>query len=327
MINIFVTYRCNLACSYCFAKELYGEYPNDLAEADFDRLLAWMQGASLPAAAFIGGEPTLHPRLVEMVQRTAESGISTVLFTNGIFPEELVDKLMPHVSNFVVNYNDPSLYTDAQSERLHANLSRIAAFEARLTFSKNFSSQYREFEYLLEGAEKYSVRSVRYDISRPSISSTNDHFTNDDTRNIISHIVRFVKQCESREIKTGLDCSVRLCDLNIEDRNYLERVSMKFSGICHPSIDIHPDLSASYCLPMRDVVVPNVTKFASQDAIMWHFADQVRPIRQFNVSTDCLDCKDFMRRCQGGCMALRRSSRPLEQISPSPSHTLEVDKS
>jgi len=309
MINIFVTYRCNLSCSYCFAKELHGEYPKDLDRESFARLLKWMHGSFLPSAAFIGGEPTLHPDLPEMVRLTVESGISPVLFTNGIFPAELVDKLTPYVSNFVVNYNDPSLYTKAQAELLHENLTRISESEARLTFSKNFSSQYSEFDYILEGAEKYGVASIRYDISRPSISASNDHFTDSDTRRIISHIVRFVKQCEARGIRTGLDCSVRLCDLNIEDRNYLERVSMKFSGICHPSIDIHPDLSASYCLPMRDVCVPDVTQFPNQEALMWHFADMVRPIRQGNVSTECLNCKDFMRRCQGGCMSLRRRSR------------------
>lgn len=326
MINIFVTYRCNLFCSYCFAKELHGEYPNDLDEARFSKLLKWMQSAQLPSVAFIGGEPTLHPGLTDMVRRTAEAGISTVLFTNGIFPLELVDLLVPHVSNFVVNYNDPSMYTETQGARLHRNLACIAESDARLTFSKNFSNQYSEYEYLLEGAEKYGVTSVRYDISRPSVSASNDHFTNDDTRRIISHIVRFVKQCEGRGIRTGLDCSVRLCDLKVEDRNYLERVSMKFSGVCHPSIDVHPDLSASYCLPMRDVVVPDVTEFASQDALMWHFAEQVRPIRQANVSTNCLECKDFMRRCQGGCMALRRSSGAQELVASTQAQALEVEE-
>ncbi|MEF2229614.1 MAG: radical SAM protein [Pseudodesulfovibrio sp.] len=316
MINLFVTYRCNLACSYCFARELHGEYPEDLSEANFERLLAWMSGASLPAAAFIGGEPTLHPRLADMVRRTALAGISVVLFTNGLFPEGLVEGLAGSVSNYVVNYNDPSLYTDAQRERLHANLERMAASNSRLTFSKNFSSRYLEWEYLVEGAERYGVRAVRYDISRPSVSGGNDHFTNDDTRAIVSHIVRFVKACETRNIRTGLDCSIRLCDLKVEDRRYLERVSMKFSGVCHPSIDIHPDLSASYCLPMRDVCVPDVTAFAGRDALMWHFAEQVRPIRQANVSTDCLDCRDFMRRCQGGCMALRRASGRQLSIAP-----------
>lgn len=308
MINIFVTYRCNLSCSYCFAKELQGEYPDDLSETNFARLLKWMHESRLPSAAFIGGEPTLHPRLPDMVRQAEESGISTVLFTNGIFPAELVDRLMPHVANFVVNYNHPSLYTEGQTARLHENLRRITESDARLTFSKNFSSQYSEYDYLLKGAEEYGVSSIRYDISRPSISAANDHFTDADTRRIISHIVSFVKQCEARGIRTGLDCSVRLCDLKVEDRNYLERVSMKFSGICHPSIDIHPDLSASYCLPMRDVAVPDVTQFPNQEALMWHFADMVRPLRQGNVSTECLDCKDFMRRCQGGCMSLRRGS-------------------
>ncbi|QGY40558.1 radical SAM protein [Pseudodesulfovibrio cashew] len=312
MINLFVTYRCNLACSYCFARELHADFSEDLDEARFTRLLGWMRGSSIPAAAFIGGEPTLHPGLADMVRRTAESGISVVLFTNGVFPGGLLDELLPYVSNFVVNYNDPSLYTQSQRDRLHGNLDYIAESDSRLTFSKNFSSRYCEYDYLLEGAEAYGVRSIRYDISRPSISASNDHFTDDDTRRIISHIVRFVKACEGRGIRTGLDCSVRLCDLDLADRNYLERVSMKFSGVCHPSIDIHPDLSASYCLPMRDVTVPDVTEFASQDALMWHFAELVRPIRQANVSKDCLDCKDFMRRCQGGCMALRRTERPAK---------------
>lgn len=326
MINIFVTYRCNLTCSYCFARELQGEYPEDLTEANFGKLLAWMKGAQLPAAAFIGGEPTLHPRLADMVKRTAEAGISTVLFTNGTFAPGLADMLIPYVANFVVNYNEPSMYTEAQAGRLHENLAHIADSGARLTFSKNFSGQHCEYEYLLEGCARYGVQSVRYDISRPSISAANDHFTNDDTRRIISHIVRFVKGCEAQGVRTGLDCSVRLCDLRVEDRNYLERVSMKFSGVCHPSIDVHPDLSASYCLPMRDIIVPDVTEFSGQDALMWHFAERVRSIRQNNVSTDCLDCKDFMRRCQGGCMALRRAARETSPV-PGPACEAEVNKS
>lgn len=312
MINIFVTYRCNLACSYCFAKDLLGEYPDDLTQERFHTLLEWMRGAALPAAAFIGGEPTLHPCLSDHLRQTAEAGIATVLFTNGIFPGRLVQELTPHVSNFVINYNDPSMYTTFQQERLHENLTMLRDSGARISFSKNFSHEYQDYQYLLKGCERYGVESVRYDISRPSVSAGNDHFTDTDTRQVISHIVGFVKQCEVRGIRTGLDCSVRLCDLKIEDRKYLERVSMKFSGICHPSIDIHPDLSASYCLPMRDVAVSDVTAFAGQDALMWHFAEMVRPIRQANVSTDCLECKDFMRRCQGGCMALRRASDPVE---------------
>jgi len=308
MINLFVTYRCNLACPYCFARELHASHPADMTPEDFERLLAWMSRASLPAAAFIGGEPTLHPNLVDMVRRTAEAGISPVLFTNGLFDTALADELAPLIANFVVNANDPSIYTEAQRTRLDATLTRLVELGAHLTFSKNFSSRFCDYEHLLQACERYGVTSVRYDISRPSHGGGNDHFVLDDTRRIMSHIVGFVKACEARGIRTGLDCSVRLCDLKGEDRSYLERVSMKFTGICHPSIDIHPDLSASYCLPMHGMSVPDVTEFSDHTALMWHLAEMVRPVRRANVLPDCLDCKDFMRRCQGGCMALRQAA-------------------
>ena len=110
MINLFVTYRCNLACSYCFAKDLQTEFPRDLSPEDFDRFLGWMRHAGTQSMAFIGGEPTLHPDLAGMIKRTAEAGIAVVLFSNGLFSVELADRIAPHVSNFVINYNQPSLY-------------------------------------------------------------------------------------------------------------------------------------------------------------------------------------------------------------------------
>lgn len=316
MINLFVTYRCNLTCSYCFARDLQRDYPQDLAEADFVRLLDWMRSAGIPAVAFIGGEPTLHPGLLSMIERTVDAGISVVLFTNGLFAPAMADRLASLVSNFVINYNDPSLYPPSLGGRLHVVLERLRDRGARMTFSKNFSARHRDYEHVLEGCARHGVTTVRYDISRPSISGGNDHFLDRDMPEIISHIVGFVKKCEERGIRTGLDCSVKLCELRVEDRRYLERVSMKFSGVCHPSIDIHPDLSASYCLPMRDISVPDVTAFAGPDELMWHFAEKVRPLRQINVSRDCFDCADFMRRCQGGCMALRRASASPPAPSP-----------
>ena len=139
MINLFVTYRCNLACSYCFARDLQPEFPGDLSEQDFDRLLDWMRGAGVPSVAFIGGEPTLHPRLADMVERTAGAGIAVVLFSNGLFSTELAQRLAPLVSNFVINYNEPALYAPAQQARLGETLACLKDLGAHMAFSKNFS--------------------------------------------------------------------------------------------------------------------------------------------------------------------------------------------
>ena len=316
MINIFITYRCNLACSYCFARDLQKDFPRDMAPEDFARLLEWIRQAAPPAVAFIGGEPTLHPRLPEMIDQVSRAGSAPVLFTNGLFDPGLAPELAGMVENFVVNYNEPSCYAPGQAKRLQENLDALHEMGAKITFSKNFSREYSDYGYLLEALDRYGVKAVRYDISRPSASGSNDHFTLDDTRAIMSRVVGFVKTCERRGVRTGLDCSVRLCDLADDDRLYLERVSTKFTGVCHPSVDIHPDLSASYCLPLRHIAVRDVTRFADHNALQWHFAQTARPLRLENVSASCLDCKDFMRRCQGGCLALCR--KPAQADLPHP---------
>ncbi|MEJ2041287.1 MAG: radical SAM protein, partial [Desulfosarcinaceae bacterium] len=134
-----VTYRCQLRCDYCFARELQDEYADDMSRENFQRLLGWMRGRGLASAGFIGGEPTLHPLLPDMIEATAEAGILPVLFTNALFSEDLAHQLSRSVSNFVVNYNDPAFYTRRQQKRRDAALSRLFQAGARITFSKNFS--------------------------------------------------------------------------------------------------------------------------------------------------------------------------------------------
>ncbi|GAB7079340.1 radical SAM protein [Megalodesulfovibrio paquesii] len=312
MINLFVTYRCNLACPYCFARPLAAQHPEHMSAQAFGAFLDWASRAGVPAVAFLGGEPTLHPRLAEMIEATTDAGIAAVLFSNGLLSREqarrLIPRLVPRVSNFVINYNDPAGYSRSQQQALHESLAELQDVGARITFSKNFSPQQCDWEYLLEGIERYGVTAVRYDISRPAAGGSNEFCRPEAARALLREVVAFVRACEARGVRTGLDCSVRLCDLDPEDRRYLEQVSMKFRGICHPSMDVHPDLSASYCLPMQDVQVPDVTAFPDAPALMRHFAQAVRPLRTGQAPTGCAGCQEFMRRCQGGCLALLRAT-------------------
>lgn len=306
MINIFVTYRCNLKCPYCFARDLRAEHEQDMSMTDFERLLDWMKGAGVTAVGFIGGEPTLHPSLPIMLQKTREIGIAVTLFSNGLFPSDLVPNITPYVDNFVINYNDPRIYASQfQEDQLHQNLKQLFRKGCRLTFSKNFFEEHTNYDYLIEGAKQYGVRNIRYDISRPSRKGVNVHYAAGDTSGLMKKILCFVRECENEGIKTGMDCCMKNCDLREADRRYLERVSMKFTGFCHPSIDIQPNLSASYCLPMSHIKVPEVTAFSSRESLLHHFATMVRPFRFKNISQECNSCRFFKTRCQGGCLATK----------------------
>jgi len=296
-----------------------------MQERDFARLLDWMRNSASPAVAFLGGEPTLHPEISTMIRRTAEAGMTVTLFTNGLFSSELLPLLTPYVANFVVNFNDPEIYnTTQQYDLIHENLKRLSAANARITFSKNFAPGNTEYTYLLDGACRYGVDAIRYDISRPGNKGTNDYYEAQETSLLMDHIVTFVRDCAANNIKTGLDCCVKYCELSLENRSYLERVSMKLTGICHPSVDIHPDLSASYCLPMRHVTVDDVTAFSNSERLIHHFASMVRPFRFKNTPPQCEHCGDFRTRCQGGCMALRQDTTHCRATSESNQSIKEI---
>ena len=90
--HLYVTDRCNLDCHYCT------EFDNSAPHPDLDDLKRWITKIRELGCIRIGlqgGEPLLHPDIVEIVRHCAqENGLVTSMSTNG-FPltEELIQQL------------------------------------------------------------------------------------------------------------------------------------------------------------------------------------------------------------------------------------------
>jgi len=81
-MDLCVTNRCNLSCSFC--SEASGKTLRQ--EMNLDRQLSLIREAAelgLKTLHFSGGEPTLHEGLEKMVETAAESSICTRIITNG----------------------------------------------------------------------------------------------------------------------------------------------------------------------------------------------------------------------------------------------------
>lgn len=307
MLNLFITYNCNFHCDYCFVRGFGKKYPMYLEEEKFIKLCEWLKKNKVYSIGILGGEPTTHPKIVTMLKTLNEYAISPVLFTNGLFPKVMQEELAEYAANFVINYNDPKVYTEELWEHLHENIKGLKKLGARISFSKNFSRGTLDFNYLLEGAKKYGITNIRYDISRPSPLEANNYFNLDDTKMIIENIISFVKNCENEKIKTGLDCCVPFCYFDQQSLQYMKTVSTKFTGICHPSIDIQTDLSATYCIPMQQINVSDVTKFYGEIDLLGYLSNKVKKLRFEKKQKRCEECSMFGVQCQGGCLALKQA--------------------
>ena len=81
---------CNFRCGYCHARHLVGPMPVDETiplEAvllSLRRQRGWVDGVVIS-----GGEPTLHPDLMELIQLLRAEGVGVKLDTNGSRPDVL----------------------------------------------------------------------------------------------------------------------------------------------------------------------------------------------------------------------------------------------
>lgn len=80
--HLYLTDRCNLECAYC------NEYDNEAPHPETEKLKAWMrklQELGVGRLNFLGGEPLLHPDVVELVRHARSLGYFRVgMSTNGL---------------------------------------------------------------------------------------------------------------------------------------------------------------------------------------------------------------------------------------------------
>ncbi len=79
--EVAVTYRCNLACEFCYVGDPCGR---ELSTNDLKKILFKIyHEANVPSVSFTGGEPLLREDIVQLISYAAQIGLWTNLITNG----------------------------------------------------------------------------------------------------------------------------------------------------------------------------------------------------------------------------------------------------
>jgi len=76
-----ITYDCNNRCRWCYASPM-GFAKEMMPVGDAKRYLDLSKSLGITDVGLLGGEPTLHPGLVEIIRYAASIGIKICLYTN-----------------------------------------------------------------------------------------------------------------------------------------------------------------------------------------------------------------------------------------------------
>jgi len=154
-VSLSPSWVCNNACEFCTfgdrkfsleERQVKGLMPKETAKSIIDQLAQF----GIKGIIFTGGgEPTVHPNLIELMLYAKKRGLETALFTNGTFDPSLVEPLLRDVkprfvrvslnaadeaTHFKMTADDPddlSKYERSRSnfEKVVENLRRLAVYK------------------------------------------------------------------------------------------------------------------------------------------------------------------------------------------------------
>jgi radical S-adenosyl methionine domain-containing protein 2 len=89
-VNFHLFKPCDAACGFCFAT--FRDVAGQLSRDDAFRLIETLRAAGVEKLNFAGGEPTLHPRIGDLLHLARQLGMVTSIVTNGSRLERLLDR-------------------------------------------------------------------------------------------------------------------------------------------------------------------------------------------------------------------------------------------
>lgn len=78
-----ITRRCNLRCVHCYAAADGGPGGDELTTSEIMRTLDDLASFGCPVALLSGGEPLMHPDIVDIARHAVKVGMRAVISTNG----------------------------------------------------------------------------------------------------------------------------------------------------------------------------------------------------------------------------------------------------
>jgi len=319
--NVVLNSACNIRCEYCFAKEVIDSSSNEeLSLDDFQLILSFLKKSGRNDIGLLGGEPTLHSNFLQIIELLKENKFDFSVKSNALWNNKIKERFAELSServSFLLNINRPSFYTSKQWQRINDNLNSIIKFKK--TLSINIDRPEFEYEYILEMAEKFNVKYIRWSFAHPifdvSIKEIKQKYLEiGQYKETAGRILEFIRKAAKQNIMTLGDHSVILCMFNSEEIKEIHNLGGELNSKCEGTLDILQNLQVIFCLPMNSFF-PKVflKEFNSLDEIDVYFENRIKPLRIIEYPfNECKECQYASKdECHGGCLAHRNFTKDV----------------
>ncbi|MCI8640391.1 MAG: radical SAM protein [Clostridia bacterium] len=115
-MNVILTNQCNRNCIFCIARKNTNKTKNSfLSLSNVEKAIEFCKKEDIKTIALTGGEPTLHPNILEIAKMFRSNGFEVAIYTNYDFSEK-VKKLDGIVNRIFFSYYGQEMPRQANFE-------------------------------------------------------------------------------------------------------------------------------------------------------------------------------------------------------------------
>lgn len=315
--NLSISTICNQNCAYCFTVDhLVDGNPaaaqDPLTEQGFMPLDAFQQRveflkrSNIQDVRLLGGEPTLHPQFVELINRARAADMRVVVFTNGLVPEKALaalEGLSVDQCTIMVNVNQPS--EPGPDNLFHQRRETLRRLGERALPGVNIYRLDCDIDFLLSLIDETDCkRTIRLGMAQPCLTGENRHIHPNQYRAVAVKIVHLARLAAKVGVKLDLDCGFVRCMFSDDDLDALRSAGANVGWKCNPILDVDIGGVVIHCYPLSRLARLPLTSESDAAALRRAFEARARPYRLAGVFKECSICPfKVSGECPGGCLA------------------------
>jgi radical SAM protein with 4Fe4S-binding SPASM domain len=309
MSNLSITTLCNKRCAYCFAGDTRQEdsLPLFMSDEIYEKALDHLVFSGIKQVRLLGGEPTLHPSIITMIDKALKRKFNVLLFSNGLINKKVLsyfEKIESGKFSILLNTIDP-IENNAKLTNQQQLIMRILSSKVKLGI--NIYNRQQEYSYLLDYIDKYKLmREIRLGISHPLLEGKNEYLHPKFYSIIGKNIVSLLVEAKKRKIKLGFDCGFVPCMFPVESYDLLGDMLKNTGKRCNPILDLLTNGTFISCYPLNNVMKIKLEENLSSKKIINEFRIELAMYSNFGIYNNCTECAFFKEKfCTGGCTAMK----------------------
>jgi hypothetical protein len=318
MTNLMLNDVCNLRCPYCFALDYRGGQTSPkhfLSLEAFQARLEFLERSGMEQVRLLGGEPTLHPQFVDIVELVRARGKKLLVFSNGLMPGKVLaclENLAPSACTVILNMVEPD--EDTSTIRVHQRqLATLRRLGERASLGFNIYRRNFQAGFLLSAiADTGCQPHIRLGLAQPCLSGTNQYLYPHEYKVVGEKIVDLALVATKVGVTLSFDCGFVRCMFSEDDLEILSEVGADFGWRCNPILDIDLEGKVIHCYPLSDFTRLPLTEESDASTLRGTFEVHTRPYRASGIFRACSVCDSKSTgECPGGCLAttMRRFRR------------------